>query len=200
MQTPSVHSPDPESAQQERELPLQQDGINENDLTIDKSCETAKGEPEHAETHDSHDKSFSHQSKTASDAHSILSNPESNPDSLTRRHSEKKSSNEGASDVGSRIKADSSAEVTSHKDLGVNVNLEETVYSDDDIALEEEDVLLSNLVTSSPIANRPLTVEEQRRGLAQRLAERLVQAALLGGAKDNITVMVSLLPGYDIKI
>ena len=40
-----------------------------------------------------------------------------------------------------------------------------------------------------------VTREEVQREFARAMAERLVHAALLGGAKDNITVMVVLLPG-----
>ncbi|KAK3577283.1 hypothetical protein CHS0354_008376 [Potamilus streckersoni] len=40
-----------------------------------------------------------------------------------------------------------------------------------------------------------LTQEQYQREFAKRMAEHLVQAALLAGAKDNITVMVVLLPG-----
>ncbi|XP_038047867.1 protein phosphatase 2C-like domain-containing protein 1 [Patiria miniata] len=39
------------------------------------------------------------------------------------------------------------------------------------------------------------TKHEMYRSLAQQMSERLVQSALLGGSKDNITVMVILLPG-----
>ena len=42
---------------------------------------------------------------------------------------------------------------------------------------------------------REVTVEEVRSEVAQVMAETLTQAALLAGAKDNITVMVLLLPG-----
>ena len=40
-----------------------------------------------------------------------------------------------------------------------------------------------------------ITREEVQREFACAMAERLVHAALLTGAKDNITVMVVLLPG-----
>ena len=40
-----------------------------------------------------------------------------------------------------------------------------------------------------------ITREEVQREFARAMAERLVHAALLTGAKDNITVMVVLLPG-----
>ena len=39
-----------------------------------------------------------------------------------------------------------------------------------------------------------ITREEIQREFARAMAERLVHAALLAGAKDNITVMVVLLP------
>ena len=41
----------------------------------------------------------------------------------------------------------------------------------------------------------PLTKEQVQRNQAKMMAEHLVQAALLAGAKDNISVMVVLLPG-----
>ncbi|XP_071100744.1 LOW QUALITY PROTEIN: protein phosphatase 2C-like domain-containing protein 1 [Haliotis cracherodii] len=44
----------------------------------------------------------------------------------------------------------------------------------------------------------PETEEEKQRELAKNMAEYLVQAALLAGAKDNISVMVMLLPGSGV--
>ncbi|XP_067687569.1 protein phosphatase 2C-like domain-containing protein 1 [Haliotis asinina] len=44
----------------------------------------------------------------------------------------------------------------------------------------------------------PETLEEKQRELAKNMAEYLVQAALLAGAKDNISVMVMLLPGSGV--
>ena len=41
----------------------------------------------------------------------------------------------------------------------------------------------------------PMTRVEVHREYAKRMAERLTQAALLAGGRDNITVMVVLLPG-----
>ena len=41
----------------------------------------------------------------------------------------------------------------------------------------------------------PLTREQVQRNQAKMMAEHLVQAALLAGAKDNVSVMVVLLPG-----
>ncbi|XP_076451912.1 protein phosphatase 2C-like domain-containing protein 1 [Babylonia areolata] len=42
------------------------------------------------------------------------------------------------------------------------------------------------------------TVEDKRRDLARSMAEHIVQAALLAGCRNNITVMVALLPGCGI--
>ena len=42
------------------------------------------------------------------------------------------------------------------------------------------------------------SVKERRRELARLMAEHLVQAALLAGSRNNITVMVALLPGCGI--
>ena len=42
------------------------------------------------------------------------------------------------------------------------------------------------------------SVTERRRELARLMAEHLVQAALLAGSRNNITVMVALLPGCGI--
>ena len=42
------------------------------------------------------------------------------------------------------------------------------------------------------------SVKERRRELAQLMAEHLVQAALLAGSRNNITVMVALLPGCGV--
>ena len=39
------------------------------------------------------------------------------------------------------------------------------------------------------------SIYEQQRDLAKDMAEHLVQAALLAGSRNNITVMVILLPG-----
>jgi leucyl aminopeptidase len=45
------------------------------------------------------------------------------------------------------------------------------------------------------VRREPATREEVHREYAERMAERLTHAALLAGARDNITVMVVLLPG-----
>ena len=45
------------------------------------------------------------------------------------------------------------------------------------------------------MAGGPLTKEQVQRNQAKMMAEHLVQAALLAGAKDNVSVMVVLLPG-----
>ena len=52
-----------------------------------------------------------------------------------------------------------------------------------------------NMSIKSDIKPRVITKEEIQRDYARALSERLTQAALLAGAKDNITVMVILLPG-----
>ena len=41
----------------------------------------------------------------------------------------------------------------------------------------------------------PVTKEQVQRNQAKMMAEHLVQAALMAGAKDNVSVMVVLLPG-----
>ena len=68
---------------------------------------------------------------------------------------------------------------------------EESSEHDGDI--EHEDNL------SIPIYSRPSSCapsqDDVRREYAKSMAEHLVQAALLGGSKNNITVMVILLPG-----
>ena len=68
---------------------------------------------------------------------------------------------------------------------------EESSEHDGDI--EHEDNL------SIPIHSRPSSCapsqDDVRREYAKSMAEHLVQAALLGGSKNNITVMVILLPG-----
>ena len=46
--------------------------------------------------------------------------------------------------------------------------------------------------------NPTMTRDQFHREFSRTMAEHLVQAALLAGAKDNITVMVILLPGCGI--
>ena len=51
------------------------------------------------------------------------------------------------------------------------------------------------LPSASRMADHVPTREEMQREFARKLSERLVQSAMLAGAKDNITAMVILLPG-----
>ena len=44
----------------------------------------------------------------------------------------------------------------------------------------------------------PATPAEAARDIAKRMAERLTQAALMAGARDNVTVIVMLLPGSQV--
>ena len=56
-----------------------------------------------------------------------------------------------------------------------------------------------SLPTNSRLSFNPsMTREHLQRDLSKTMAEHLVQAALLAGAKDNITVMVILLPGCGV--
>ncbi|XP_078323765.1 protein phosphatase 2C-like domain-containing protein 1 isoform X2 [Crassostrea virginica] len=56
-----------------------------------------------------------------------------------------------------------------------------------------------SLPTNSRLSFNPsMTREHLQRDLSKTMAEHLVQAALLTGAKDNITVMVILLPGCGV--
>lgn len=54
---------------------------------------------------------------------------------------------------------------------------------------------LLSIPANSRLSNYVPTREETQRDFAKAMSERLVQAALLAGAKDNISVMVILLPG-----
>ena len=51
--------------------------------------------------------------------------------------------------------------------------------------------------TRSRLSVQQLNNEHSQRELAKAMSERLVQAALLAGSKDNITVMVVLLPACE---
>lgn len=63
------------------------------------------------------------------------------------------------------------------------------------------DTCLDNLspfpgcISRISMSGGPLTKEQVQRNQAKMMAEHLVQAALLAGAKDNVSVMVVLLPG-----
>ncbi|KAK6165769.1 hypothetical protein SNE40_022628 [Patella caerulea] len=46
--------------------------------------------------------------------------------------------------------------------------------------------------------HKPETQSDFRRELAKSMAEHLVQAALLAGSRDNVTVMITLLPGCGV--
>ncbi|XP_074656076.1 protein phosphatase 2C-like domain-containing protein 1 isoform X2 [Tubulanus polymorphus] len=50
-------------------------------------------------------------------------------------------------------------------------------------------------ISESRLSRRSLSKEEIHREFAKAMAERLVQAALLAGSKDNVTVMIVLLQG-----
>ena len=54
------------------------------------------------------------------------------------------------------------------------------------------------VLPESRLSLAPPTQEEVHREFAKMMSERLVQAAILAGAKDNITVMIILLPGSGV--
>lgn len=55
------------------------------------------------------------------------------------------------------------------------------------------------MVSGNPdIYSTPSIKEDRRKELSQAMAEHLTQAAILAGAKDNITVVVVLLPACGI--
>lgn len=74
-------------------------------------------------------------------------------------------------------------------------------YYDDDSGNEGDvDTYLENIsfpesVSRISMIDGPPSREQLQRNQARLMAEHLTQAALLAGAKDNITVMVALLPG-----
>ena len=57
------------------------------------------------------------------------------------------------------------------------------------------DTYTEGITLPESYASAPISREEVQREFARAMAERLVQAALLAGAKDNITATVVLLPG-----
>ena len=68
-------------------------------------------------------------------------------------------------------------------------------FSDEDSG-NEADIDTNTDILSMRSGERHVTTKEGvQRECAKLLSERLVQAALLAGARDNITVMVVLLPG-----
>lgn len=58
-----------------------------------------------------------------------------------------------------------------------------------------ENVSFPGSLSRISMVDGPPSKEQIQRNQAQYMAQHLVQAALLAGAKDNITVMVALLPG-----
>ncbi|KAL4217224.1 Protein phosphatase 2C-like domain-containing protein 1 [Mactra antiquata] len=90
------------------------------------------------------------------------------------------------------VDADMQTEVGSrHGDAG----------SDDDSGNEADiDSYLENVsfpggISRISMVDGPPSKEQMQRNLAQTMAQHLVQAALLAGAKDNTSVMIVLLPG-----
>ncbi|XP_005099163.1 protein phosphatase 2C-like domain-containing protein 1 [Aplysia californica] len=82
-----------------------------------------------------------------------------------------------------------------HTEIGSH--LSETT---DDISLHRDlgEDYLSVPIHSQVEEGEPQTPEGFRRELAKNMAEHLTQAALLAGSRDNITVMVLLLPGCGV--
>ena len=111
----------------------------------------------------------------------------------TRKHSNRNRQSDEMLD----ISADLQTEVGSNIDI----------YSDDDDDIDdsgnEADIdTISDGLTLPPLSrmtNHIPTKEEMQREFARKLSERLVQSAMLAGAKDNITAMVILLPGCGIS-
>ena len=71
-------------------------------------------------------------------------------------------------------------------------------FNDEDYEADIDTFTDGLTLCESALSGRVPTKEEMQRDYAKTMAERLVQAALLAGTKDNITVMVVLLPGCGI--
>ncbi|XP_041362252.1 protein phosphatase 2C-like domain-containing protein 1 isoform X2 [Gigantopelta aegis] len=83
------------------------------------------------------------------------------------------------------IEADLKTEVGSH-------------VGDDDVQLSADGDHVSIPVHSDLSSDKEKTQEEIRRDLARSMAEHLIQASLLAGSRDNITVMVMMFPGCGV--
>lgn len=92
--------------------------------------------------------------------------------------------------------SEKSSPVPSKNDFNENVSLPESCSGNGNEA--DVDTVYTDAKTLevlSQISGQALTREEIQREYSKILAERLIQAALLAGAKDNLTVMVVLFPG-----
>ncbi|ESO82507.1 hypothetical protein LOTGIDRAFT_236983 [Lottia gigantea] len=83
------------------------------------------------------------------------------------------------------IAADLNTEIGSHR-------------GDDHDTILHDNEMMSVPVNCDIPDHKPQTVSDFRRELAKSMAEYLVQAALLAGSRDNITVMITLLPGSGV--
>ena len=105
------------------------------------------------------------------------------------------------------VKGDVTPESNRTKDmLTIEVDLKTEVGSrtgrdddDDDVKLTADGDHVSIPVHSDFSSVRgEMTHEEVKRDLARCMAEHLVQAALLAGSRDNISVMVVTFPGCGV--
>lgn len=79
-------------------------------------------------------------------------------------------------------------------DLNTNVGSRNSTISGNDVDIETSAELMT-LYSRLHLGQYPPSKDEHLREFAKVLSERLVQAALMAGARENITALVVLLPG-----